>query len=255
MKRISIIVVLALVALIGCQSQPTASNQKNVDARIDVRVRWAQEHIQQRQYESAKRPLTQALEIDPNNPKVLNLLAYVFQQQGEMKLAEEYYQRMQAAAPDFASGQNNFGIFLMIQGRYDEACEQFKLATDNPLYEGRPRALENLASCYSSQGKTVEAEKIYRQVIGLTPDAPNAYVGLASILYDQGNKGDARALFETFSEMVERRRANHTSSSLWLGVRLSRDENDVGMSATYALLLKNMFPNSSEYQRYKESRQ
>lgn len=255
MKRISVVIVLALVTLVGCQSQQSTSSQKKFDERIDVRIRWAQEHIQQKQYELAKRPLTQALDIDPTNPKTLNLLAYVFQQQGETALAEEYYTRMLTVAPNFAAGQNNFGFFLMTQGRYEEACERFKFAADNPLYEGRPRALENLAVCYSTAGRSVEAEGVYRKVLGLTPDAPLATVGLAEMLYEQGKKGEARALFDQFSERVSQRRATHTAKSLWLGVQLSRDENDVGMAATYALLLKTMFPNSSEYQRYKESRQ
>lgn len=255
MKRISFVIVLALMSLIGCQSQPTTSEQKSLDNRIDVRIRWAQEHIQQGQYELAKRPLTQALDIDPNSPKALNLLAYVFQQQGEMILAEEYFSKMLTVAPNFAAGQNNFGGFLMSQGRYDEACVRFKFAAENPLYEGRPKALENLAICYSAAGHEKEAENVYRQVLGLTPDAPLATVGLAAMLYEQGKQGEARSFFDQFSESVDRRRANHTSKSLWLGVQLSRDDNDIGMAATYALLLKNLFPNSSEYQLYKESRQ
>lgn len=255
MKRISFVIVLALVTLIGCQSQPTASNQKSIDNRIDVRIRWAQEHIQLGQYELAKRPLTQALDIDPNSPKALNLLAYVFQKQGETQLAEEYFSKMLEVAPGFAAGQNNFGGFLMSLGRYEEACARFKLAAENPLYEGRPKALENLAICYSAAGRSAEAESVYRQVLGLTPDAPLATVGLATMLYEQGKKGEARTFFNQFSESVDRRRANHTSKSLWLGLQLSRDDNDIGMAATYALLLKNLFPNSVEYQSYKESRQ
>lgn len=255
MKRLSFITVLAIFLMVGCQSKPTTTERKSIDARIDVRIRWAQEHIQKAEYEFAKRPLTQALDIDPEHPKVLNLLAYVFQQQGEMLVADEYYQKMLKVSPNFATGQNNYGIFLMVQGRYLEACERFKAAAHNPLYEGRPRALENLASCYLAAGNTKASEETYRKVLMLTPGAPNSIIGLASLLYQNGDKGEARALFEQYAEMLEMRRTSHTAKSLWLGVRLSRDDNDVGMAATYALLLKNMFPKSPEYQSYKESRQ
>lgn len=255
MKHFGFVALLALFILSGCQTQQTPQDQKNEDARIDVRVRWAQEHIKNREYEEAKKPLTQALDINPDHPKILNLLAFVFQQQGETAIAEEYFERMLRADPSFAPGQNNYGIFLMYQGRYDEACKRFLSAASNPLYEGRPQALENLATCYEEAGRPADAEVVYRQVLGLTPYSSTATVGLATRLYDQGEKGEARQLYDQFSAMVDKRGVDHTAKSLWLGLRLARDANDVGMAATYALLLKNMFPNSPEYQQYKESRQ
>lgn len=252
MKQLGIVLLIALLTVTGCQTQSPVSNRN--DERVDVRLRWAKEHIQLLQYEQAKRPLTQALEIDPKNPKVLNLLAFVFQQQGENKLAEKYYTEMLKADPHFSTGQNNFGTFLMLQGRYEEACPRLNEAASNPFYERRPQAMENLASCYAVSGKPQEAEDVYRQVLRLTPDSGSATIGLASMLYERGEKAEARELFNQFAEMVERRRADHSSESLWLGVRIARDGGDVGMAATYALLLKNMFPNSPEYQLYKESR-
>ena len=46
----------------------------------------------------------------------------------------------------------------------------------------------------------------------------------------------------------------HTAKSLYLGVLLSRQNSDPGKAATYALILKNIYPDSIEYQRYKEAR-
>ncbi len=256
MKRLSVLLLLSVLGLVGCQTQKESlASKATEEARIDVRIRWAKQHIQNAEYEEAKRPLTQAVEINPKNPKVLNLLAFVFQQQGEMELADSYYQQMLKAEPDFAAGHNNYGIFLMLQKRYPEACTHLHLASANPLYEGRPQALENLASCYLLDGQQAKAEETYRQVLRLSPSSAITLVELANLVYARGDSGEAWSLFGRFSDMVNQRVAEHSAKSLWLGLRLAREGRDVGMATTYALLLKNLFPSSPEYQLYKESRQ
>ncbi len=256
MKYLLTSLMVCLLVLTGCQSNQTTLAPKGTkEARIDVRMRWAKQHIQKGEYEEAKRPLTSALEIDPKHPKVLNVLAFVFQQQGEMDLAEQYYKKMLVADKTFAAGQNNYGIFLMIQQRYQEACGYLDNASSNPLYEGRPQALENLASCYMLSGQLTKAEETYRKVLRLSPNSAITIVELANLIYERGDGGEAWQLFNQYSELVNSRKVDHSAKSLWLGVRLSRDGRDPGMAATYALLLKNLFPNSPEYQRYKESRQ
>ena len=46
--------------------------------------------------------------------------------------------------------------------------------------------------------------------------------------------------------------ARPTSRSLWLGVRLSRVLGDQDQLSSYALALKNLFPESPEYRLYQE---
>ncbi len=256
MSRLAILFLLGVLTLTGCaaRTEPIV-NRESDQARTDVRIRWAKQHIQLGEYEEAKRPLTQALEISPRSPDVLNLLAFVFQQQGETALAEQYFKEALAADPTFAPGQNNYGIFLMIQKRYQEACAHLNTAAKNPLYEGRPQALENLAGCYLLSGESALAEATYRQVLRLNPDSVTANIELASLAYERGDSGEAWSRFSRFSELVNLRRTEHTAKSLWLGVQLARDGRDPGMAATYALLLKNLYPDSPEYMRYKESRQ
>ncbi|MEH6627109.1 MAG: type IV pilus biogenesis/stability protein PilW [Motiliproteus sp.] len=255
MKYISVIIMLCLLVLTGCQANKnTISPKGSNEARVDVRMRWAKQHIQKGEYEEAKRPLSSALDIDPKHPKVLNLLAFVFQQQGDFELAEQYYKRMLTADKDFTPGQNNYGIFLMIQGRYEEACVYLRNASSNPLYEGRPQALENLASCYMASGQSELAEKTFHKVLRLSPNSANTIIELAHLAYERGDSGQAWQMFSRYSELVNTMKVKHSAKSLWLGVRLSRDGRDPSMAATYALLLKNLYRDSPEYQLYKESR-
>jgi type IV pilus assembly protein PilF len=184
----------------------------------------------------------------------LGLLAFVFQRQGEVALAEEYYRRALEHAPGNSMLSNNYGIFLMMQRRYGEACDYLDRASQDPLYERRTAAFENLASCYQSSGELERAEAVYRRVLRLDPNSAQAILQLSELAYGRSEYGPAWELFSRFTKLVNLRRAEHNAQSLWLGIRLAREGRDPGMAATYALLLKNLFPDSREYQRYKESR-
>ena len=156
--------------------------------------------------------------------------------------------------PKDAKINNNYGIFLLLQERYQDACQYLAKAAGDPLYDQRTDALENLASCYSLVGDAESAEQTYLQVLRLNPNAGNALVEMGAIEYEREAFGKSYNYFERFSSLVRLRQVEHSAKSLYLGVLLARKNSDPGRAATYALLLKNMYPESSEYQRYKESR-
>nr|WP_242521843.1 type IV pilus biogenesis/stability protein PilW [Motiliproteus sp. SC1-56] len=243
----------------GCATQTTvdgrAAKQGSKEERLEAWNSVAREYIQLGQYEEAKRPLKQALEVDPKAASSLTLLALVFQSQGETEIAEEYYRKALEGDPDNAMVNNNYGIFLMLQQRHAEACGYLEAAARDPLYEQRSATLENLASCYRVTGQSAEAEKTYRQVLRLDPNASQAILALSELAYQRGEYGQSWQLFSRFSKLVNLRQVEHNAQSLWLGIRLSRQGQDPGMAATYSLLLKNLYPQSREYQLYKESRQ
>ncbi len=248
-------IALAVLLLSGCAVQESSTyQQKSISERVDAWDNLAREYIRLEQYENAKRPLKQALEIDPKSANTLMLMAFVFQRQGENVIAEEYYRKALDGAPNDAMIHNNYGIFLMFDQRYAEACDHFSLAAQDSLYNQRTQALENLASCYSRSGQADQAEQSYLQVLRLNPNSANAIIEMGSIEFERQAYGKAYQYFERYSELVRLNQADYTAKSLYLGVLLSRKNNDSGRSATFALLLKNMYPESVEYQRYKETR-
>ncbi len=251
-----LVLFICLIGLAGCATQVETlmSNRGSETERINSRIRWAQELIQQGEYEQAKRPLTQALSINDNSKDANNLLGLVFQQQGENELAETYFRKTLAIAEDFSPAQNNFGIFLLLQNRTAEACKHLAIAASDHLYERRLQALENLAICYRTDGKPDAAEATFKQVVRLNPNAGAALLELGDMAFSRSEFGEAFQLFNRYSDLVNRKRYEHSAKSLWLGIRLSREGRDPGKAATYALLLKNLYPDSAEYKYYKESR-
>lgn len=245
-----------LLLLGGCATQVVDSRytQKSVEERVRAWNDVAREYIQNAQYEQAKRPLKRALEINPKASESLALMAFVFQSQQEDSIADDYYRQALSLDPKNATINNNYGIFLLLQRRYAEACPTLAVAASDPLYGQRTLTLENLAACYKAAGDLPQAEATYGQVLRVNPNSARALLELAEVALERGNSGRSWELFDRFGHLVRNRAAEHTARSLWLGVRLSRLAEDASKAATYALLLKSSFPESREYQQYKESR-
>tara|TARA_R110001583_G_scaffold59727_3_gene177579 strand:+ start:843 stop:1607 length:765 start_codon:yes stop_codon:yes gene_type:complete len=248
-------VIVTTLLLTGCATQNDSQyQQRAIPERVQAWNNVAREYIRLEQYENAKGPLKEALNINPKASASLMLMALVFQHQGEQETADIYYKKALAEAPDDSIINNNYGAFLLNTQRYSDACGYLAKAANDPLYNQRVWALENLASCYSRSNQAEQAEQTYLQVLRLNPNSASALVELATIEFERKELGKSFKYFERFSSLVRLHQGEHTAKSLYLGVLLSRQNSDPGKAATYALILKNIYPDSIEYQRYKEAR-
>jgi type IV pilus assembly protein PilF len=246
---------IAVLLLSGCATQDSSKyQQKTEPERIQAWNNLASEYIRLGQYENAKRPLQQALKINADTSISLMLMAFVFQSQEEYRTADKFYRKALGIAPEDSMINNNYGAFLVSRQRYTQACSYLEKAANDPFYVQRIWALENLASCYNRSSETGRAEQTYLQLLRHSPDSPSALVELGSIEYGRQAYGKASSYFERFSSLLRLNQAEHTPNSLYLGLLLARQYNDPGKAASYALLLKNLYPDSLEHQRYKEAR-
>lgn len=247
--------VILLVALIitGCTNlstnSPSSSNKSSAESYTQLGIRY----LQAGDTVSAKSSLQRALAVDGDFAPALNGLGLVFQAEREPGLAEDYFRKAVQADPSSAMVQNNFGAFLYSIGRFDEACDALARATEDPFYPQRAQAFENLGLCYRLVGKDGAAEFVLDRSLTLSPDRPVALIEMADLKTEQGNFRQASQLFERFRNLVESGRIEHNAKSLWVGVRLAREQGRASRAATYALLLKNQYPDSNEYKKYMES--
>jgi type IV pilus assembly protein PilF len=196
-----------------------------------------------------------AIEIDADYAPAYNAMALIFQAEQEFELAEDYFRKALAADKTSAMIHNNYGAFLFARQRYSEACNQLQQATMDPFYAQRAQAFENLGRCYLLIDSPNEAKEAFRRSLAINGNRPIALVELSALLFEEGDIASSARLFERFRELVEQKRAEHTARSLWQGIKLARAERNVSRAATYALLLKNMYPQSQEYRLYEETAQ
>lgn len=241
--------VLLAVLLSGCVTTTEGSIYTNtgVDkkAALDSHVQAARDYLQRGDTDNALRHLRKAVEIDPNAAEVHATTAYAYELTRDTKLAEEHYRKALRADPTLSSARNNYGVFLFKQGRIEEARREFRVAVDDTLYTRRFDAFYNLAMCDLKLGKVADAQENLERSLALNRQYAPAMLELAGIYLDQGKADTAQQLYENF-----RTRSRQNAHSLWLGVRIAAANNNQDALASYALALKNLFPESEEYADY-----
>jgi type IV pilus assembly protein PilF len=239
-------VLLMLVG--GCVTEETggpktATTQQKLQAFIEL----ARGYLEKRDFNNARRPLEQALKVDPNSAEAHVLMASVYIADGDKQLAEREYKEALRSEPRNSMAQNNYGTFLFSEERYKDAMQHLKIAANDPSYARRGQAYENLGLTQLKLNEPADAEQSFLRALMLNSAQPRAALELADLYFKAGDFTRSKQYFESFNSM-----ARPTSRSLWLGVRLSRVLDDQDQLSSYALALKNLFPESPEYRLYQE---
>ena len=105
---------LAVVAS-GCISttESVFTEEASPEKALERRVELARNYIGEGNWESAKRNLQLAYDIDPNNAEVHEAFALVYQSTGEYELAEENFKQAIKLDRNFSRARNKFVAFLL----------------------------------------------------------------------------------------------------------------------------------------------
>ncbi len=162
--------------------------------------------------------------------------------EGELTEAERLYRRVLALDPDQVEALHLLGAIAAQSGRLDYAVELIGQAiavggevpafhyTLARAFEAEGRAAEALLSRgdgLRSEGRLTEAADRYWQALGMDADLVGAFVGLGSVLLEQGDSEGAGAMFR---EALARSSA-HAPAELGLGrtlVRRGKDDQAIG---------------------------
>ncbi|SIT06464.1 type IV pilus biogenesis/stability protein PilW [Neptunomonas antarctica] len=246
---------LLLSGCTGLQTESEAVNKNTVstEGALQAYTTLGLQYLQSGDTANAKSAVQKALDIDTDYAPSYNALALIFQVEDEVVLAEKYYKKAIDLAPDLAMFHNNYGAFLFTQERYQEACVELAKATEDPFYNNRAQTFENLGRCYEQIGRSDVAIHAFERSLKTGGMRPLALVELADLYLSLGNIPKAEEYFTQFTELANSKQVNHSAKSLWVGIRLARENNKVSLAITYTLLLKNLYPESDEYKQYKES--
>jgi tetratricopeptide (TPR) repeat protein len=157
-----------------------------------------------------------ALQINPDDAKVLNNLGKVLVAKGKLNEAIQYLDRAIQLNPDEAEAYNNLGVVLAGQGKFDEGIQQYKRSLQlKPDYID---ALFNLGNAMATQGKLEGAAQYYEQALQLKPDYTNARNNLAGVLAAQKKMDEAVQYYEQALQL----NPNNTDALNTLGIVLAR---------------------------------
>ncbi|MEW6187611.1 MAG: tetratricopeptide repeat protein, partial [Thermodesulfobacteriota bacterium] len=117
----------------------------------------------------AKKLLTQALELDPENFEANYQLGRLLTFQGDYRQAVPYYQKAQKLNPRVPEVSFNLGFIFMNQGDYDQAIQAYEAS--RALYPTfLDEVLTNLGFCYQKKNDLPKAQFYFREALKINPD-------------------------------------------------------------------------------------
>jgi type IV pilus assembly protein PilF len=161
---------------------------------------------------------------------------------GQDAVAELNFKKAVQLEPLNSEAHNNYGSFLCARNRLDESIKEFMAALKNPLYATPVMAYTNAAVCSLRKNDGVQAEGYLLRALQLDPLASVAAYQLAAI---QFKRKDALAAKKTLQAALS---SKASADMLWLAIQIERALGDANLEASYALELRQNYPESEQAQ-------
>jgi type IV pilus assembly protein PilF len=186
--------VLIGVLLLGCQTSP----QRKEEALSHMRL--GDSLLQEGKPTQALGELLKAVELDPDDPQIHNVLGVVYLEKGMPVQAVGHFQKALALDPKYVEVRNNLGIAYLRVGKIQEAIRELNLAVASPVYTTPQFAYYNLGQAYLALQDYEQARANYLESLKLSPQYSLSYYGLG--LTWKGTKSWEQAA-EAFKKAVE----------------------------------------------------
>lgn len=155
----------------------------------DDAMRQAMDHLQNGELKRAENLFNRVLKATPEHPDALHFLGVVIYQQGRFDAATALLEAAITSAPDYAEAHNSLAIILLEQRNFDAAITHLMRAVE--IRPGFAGAYANLGNAYQESGKLDEAVKSYRKALSLNPRHREAAYRLASACLVRGEASQA----------------------------------------------------------------
>lgn len=206
------------------------------------------EYMRLGKYELALASLQRARDARPDYAPIYDVFGLLYQRMGKPEEAEQYFLRALKMDEKNPSTQNNYGQFLCNQDRVEEADKYFLAAAENPLYDAREIPYANIGTCALRHGQNDKAADYFTRALSLNPNIPTVLFSMSEINYERRDYTGARDYLNRYIDIK-----GQSPGSLWLGIRVERELGDKDKVSSYALLLRNKYPDSEEAKQLSES--
>ncbi len=231
---------LALSACGTLKGSDDVRGESKIGARARSHTELGAAYFQQNKLEIALDEFKYAAQIDPDYAQAYNGLGLVYAALGEDAKADGNFKKAIQIEPGNSESHNNYGSFLCARKRYDESITHFLEAVKNPLYATPNLAYANAGICSVRKNDTKNAEIYLNKALQIEPLTHPAATQLAEI---QLKRGDATAANKTLQNALV---AYPNPDTLWLGIKIARALEDKNSEASYALQLRQQYPNSEQ---------
>jgi type IV pilus assembly protein PilF len=238
--KIGLIGLLSLLVSACMTPQNDGYGETKLAARARSHTDLGAAYYQQNKLEIALDEFNHAVQIDPTYGQAYNGLGLVYAALREDAQADANFKKAIQIDPKSSESHNNYGGFLCSRNRYDESIVQFLEAVKNPLYATPNLAYANAGICSARKNDVRNAEIYLNKALQINPLTHSAAIQLAEI---QFKRGDASTAKQTMQNALL---SSPGPEALWLGIRIERALGDKDNEASYAMQLRQQYPNSEQ---------
>jgi type IV pilus assembly protein PilF len=246
-----ILITLLCFAVSGCVTTSTSRYDKKKDIvkaeKTYIQIGYG--HFEKKNMQEAKKALSKALELNPKSGGAHMGLARIYDLELEQDLARDHFKKA-IRYDETTEAHFQYGVYLYNQGDLKGAYREFKTVLKDTVYTRRAQSLEYQGIVAKRLGKIDEAIDNYRRAIALNAMLANSHIGLTNIYFEREDYVQSYSAYNGFINLVRAQVARHNASTLWLGIQLAYIQEDSNALSSYSLQLRNLFPDSKEYQSY-----
>ena len=173
----------AAAAARNAPPNPAASLHAAPPNQVAIYTSLGTAYLQGGHPRAAVRELQQAIKLPGNHGDAYDVLGLAYQALGQATLAEGAFRHALETEPNNPEFLNNYGAFLLEQGRFSAAVEQLRKATSDPLYSTPQFAWTNLAAAYRGLKQQNQAVIALQKALYFKPGYPPALLLWAEMEY------------------------------------------------------------------------
>jgi type IV pilus assembly protein PilF len=208
-------------------------------------------YIQRQQFEHARKSLDRAKQINSDSYGAYAAMGLLYQQEEEYKLADEQFRKALDINENYTRGRTWYAAFLYSRHRYEEALRNFQKASEDTEYDSRSQVFINIGHTAEKLKRYDLAKKAYLKVFALDPSSSRPLVELIDLEIKRGQFDEARKYYRKLQEIIRSGTAKHSLKTLEQGFIIAHHFKDHDGQTSFLLLMKNLYPNSNDYKKYK----
>ncbi len=236
------------VFMVACVTSTNSSLTDKADPNVAVEryVKLGLEYIKRNDLHRARKHLSRALDIKPDDASANAAMGLVYHQEGENKKAEGFFTKAIKSDANYTPGRSYYGAFLFSQQRYKESLDEFTKASEDTRYEGRAQIFSNIALCQIKLENNSAAIDAYLKALQLDRNNAIALSGITELYIVKADFDKAQHYYNRLVRLIREQGMQHTPQSLWQGIRIAHYFKSQEQTLGLAYLLNEMHPDSPE---------
>ncbi|QGP55284.1 tetratricopeptide repeat protein [Piscirickettsia salmonis] len=174
----------------------TVKPDKSQAAHYNVQLGLA--YLKAEDFRRAQYKLSKAIKLDPHRAEVHYAFAYYLETVGEFEKAQQEYLTALNIAPDDPKVLNNYGAFLCRQGQVDKSLRYLLAAAEHVEYLDRAGSYENAGLCALKIDELKYAQHYLTQALQLAPHNDRVRWALIKISNQQGQDQQTLVLLKHY---------------------------------------------------------